>query len=147
MKISNEEALQNRCKALKFMQSNLHYNKRDVVSRYRITYPFINMVIKKGIVKMEGPKKYRWQSSIDPNVRMATALFNDERNYRKQMLQKNTPIIDKVTPIVDEIIEKVDNIVEKKEPISPVKFSIQINITDNGIEMSKKDFINLISKV
>ena len=49
-----------------------------------------------------------------PNGRMATALFNDERNYRKQMLQKNTPVIDKVTPIVDKIIEKADNIVEKK---------------------------------
>lgn len=147
MRISNEKALQNRCEALKFMQSNLHYSKRDVISRYRVTYPFIEMVIKKGIIKREGSKTFRWQSSIYPNVRMATALFNDERNYRKQMLQKNTPVVDKVTPIVDKIIEKADNIVEKKEPISPTKFSIQINITDNGVEMSKKDFINLVSKV
>lgn len=147
MRISNEEALQNRCKALKFMQSNLHYSKKDIIDRYRVTYPFIKMVIKRGIIKMEGPKKYRWQSYIDPNIRMATALFNDERNYRKQMLKKNTPVVDKVTPVVDKIIEKVDNIVEKKEPISPAKVSIQINITDKGIEMSKKDFINLVSKV
>ena len=147
MRVSNEEALQNRCAALKFMQSNLHYNKKDVVDRYGVTYPFIEMVIKKGIIKREGPKEYRWQSSIDPNVRMATALFNDERNYRKQMLKKNTPVTDKVTPVVDKIIEKVDDIAEKKEPISPTKFSIQINITDDSIEMSRKDFINLVSKV
>jgi len=147
MRISNEKALQNRCAALKFMQSNLHYSKKDIIDRYGVTHPFIEMVIRKGIIKMEGPKKYRWQSSIDPNVRMATALFSDERNYRKQMLKKNTPVTDKVTPVVDKIIEKVDNIVEKKESISSVKFSIQINITDKGIEMSKKDFINLVSKI
>lgn len=147
MRISNEKALQNRCAALKFMQSNLYYTKREIIDRYRVTYPFIEMVIKKGIIKQEGPKTYRWQSSIDPNVRMATALFNDERAYRKQMLKKNTSVADKITPIVDKIIEKADNTVEKKEPISPVKFSIQINITDSGIEMSKKDFINLVSKV
>ena len=107
----------------------------------------LERLIKKGIIKREGHQTFRWQSSIDPNIRMATALFNDERNYRKQMLQKNTPVVDKVTPIVDKIIEKADNIVEKKEPVPSVKFSIQINITDKGIEMSKKDFINLVSKV
>lgn len=147
MRISNEEALQNRYEALKFMRSNLHYSKKDIIDKYRVTHPFIKMVIKKGIIKVESTKKYRWQSYIDPNIRMATALFNDERNYRKQMLQKNTPVVDKVTPIVDKIIEKADNIVEKKEPVPSVKFSIQINITDKGIEMSKKDFINLVSKV
>ena len=147
MRISNEKALQNRCEALKFMQSNLHYSKKDITGKYRVTYPFIEMVIKKGIIKREGHQTFRWQSSIDPNIRMATALFNDERNYRKQMLHKNNPVVDKVTPIVDKIIEKADNIVEKKEPVPSVKFSIQINITDKGIEMSKKDFINLVSKV
>ena len=147
MRISNEKALQNRCAALKFMQSNLHYSKRNIIDRYGVTYPFIEMVIKKGIVKMEGAKTFRWQSSIDPNIRMATALFNDERNYRKQMLKKNTPVTDKVTPVVDKIIEKADDTIEKKESVSPVKFSIQINIADDSIEMSRKDFINLVSKV
>lgn len=81
--ITLKKAVEKRCTALKYMQQNVDWGAREITTKFGISSSFIALATKKGIIKKDG-HKYRWNSTVDANARMATALIEEERKLQKE---------------------------------------------------------------
>lgn len=146
--IPYDKGVLKRLEVLKYMHITKYYTARILINTFKISSDFLTICIQKGIVKKD--KKmgfYIWTTSTSPNIKMAEALFNDERNLirsRKNINKNKNPSVAKLFNQLTkekEVVVNYESTTKSKIPF------ILVNISSEGkVSMGIDDFQLLLKK-
>lgn len=146
--VNVNKALQNRAAALKYMQDNTRFRLQDVATQFKISPVFLTMAKNKAIITKKG-NEYIWSCGTDANIKMASALRDEERNYFRSIIRNRTT--PKSKPTVKEIKETpmlskaIYTQVEQKV-YKPVEQELTVKIKNGKVIMDWEDFGKLLCK-
>ena len=164
--VNVNKALQNRAAALKYMQDNTRFRLQDVATQFKISPVFLTMAKNKAIITKKG-NEYIWSCGTDANIKMASALRDEERNYFRSITRnratpkskfavkevKETPMLSKAidTQVEYDTKENFDTPFkgkhEKTVSISePVEQELTVKIKNGKVIMDWEDFGKLLCK-
>ena len=141
------EGLQKRCALLKEVHDYGAESAYKLTKKYGVNAVFMTMALSKGIVFKTKEGRVIWNTSSEPNVKMADMLMQEERKYSAKCAGRPESNIKKAIDnqiLSTKILEPIQKVEINPQITQPAEYNFKIR--GNEVIMQFDDFSKLIGK-
>ena len=141
------EGLQKRCALLKEVHDYGAESAYKLTKKYGVNAVFMTMALSKGIVFKTKEGRVIWNTSSEPNVKMADMLMQEERKYSAKCAGRPESNIRKAIDnqiLSTKILEPIQKVEINPQITQPTEYNVKIR--GNEVIMQFDDFSKLIGK-